>query len=508
MKKQTRREFIACSGLGTLGMMAGGTAFAGETVFNGAGQAASEENKDNGAYQYTRKIPVGDSYDLVVAGGGPAGCGAAISAARLGANVLLVEATGCLGGMGTSGLVTAFDPMANGEQMLVGGLMREIIETLYKRGFIPTLLDPKRWRQEFHHWSPFDAEGLKLLLDELCEKAGVEVRFFTKVIDADVDPDSKTVNGVILSNVEGYRYVKAKAFVDATGDAVLSQLCGAPYWEAGRDTPDIMPPTLCALLAGIDWTRVRRSDIGVAGQQEKVEQAVRDGFFSQPDRHVPGLFMGMHQTTMMNAGHVFKMNSVNCKSLSEGMKKGRKLVQEYVDFYRKYMGLQNLQLVTTAAMMGIRESRRVQGEYVLDYDDYKARRTFPDQIAIFCKAIDIHVYDCTDEQYKRYHDSFTKIDKYAPGEYYGIPYGVLVPKGWKNLWVAGRCISCDVPVQGSLRVQPAASMMGQAAGVAALQSIKTGKSAAEIDTRQLVETLRSQNANLPQKELVSVMTKK
>ena len=456
-------------------------------------------------FKLTREIPIEDNYDICVAGGGPAGSAAAICAARLGAKVLLAEGLGCLGGTGTSGLVTAFDPVADGEKILVGGLMREIIETLYNRGFIPTLLEPSRWRQ-YHSWTPFDAEGLKLLLDELTEKSGVEVRFFTRVIDADVDSQTKTVKGVILSNVEGYRYIKAKTFIDATGDAVLSDLCGAACWEAGRDTPYIMPPTLCALFAGMHWDQIPRSDISPVGQQERIEQAVKDGFFSQPDRHVPGIFMGMHQLAMMNAGHVFGMNAVNCKSLSEGLMKGRKLVQEYADFYRKYMGFQDFQLVTTAAMMGIRESRRVQGEYVLNYNDYTARRKFPDQIAVYSIPVDIHVYDCTDEQYKRYYEEFYKTDRYAPGEYYGIPYGVLVPKGWKNLWVAGRCVSTDVKVQGSLRVQPAASMMGQAAGVAALQSIKTGKAAADIDTKVLVETLRSQGANLPQKKLSVKMT--
>jgi hypothetical protein len=461
-----------------------------------------------GKFTLKREILVEDGFDLVVAGGGPAGSAAAICAARLGAKVLLVEALGCLGGTGTSGLVTAFDPMANGKQMVVGGFMREIIETLYRRGYVPSLLDPKRWREEFHHWSPFDAEGLKLLLDELAQKAGVEIRFFTRLIDADVDADTGQVKGLVLSNVEGYRYIKAKTFIDATGDAVLAALCGASYWEAGRDTPGIMPPTLCALLTGVDWSRIRRKDINPTDQQEKIEQAVADGFFSQPDKHVPGLFMGMHQTAMMNAGHIFGMNSVNCRSLSDGMIKGRRLVQEYIDFYRKYMGFTDIQLISTGAMMGIRESRRVRGEYVLDYDDYKARRKFPDQIAIFAKAVDIHVYDCSEEDYNRYHEEFTKADRYAPGEYYGIPYGVLVPKGWKNLWVAGRCVSADVKVHGSLRVQPAASMMGQAAGLAALQSIKTGKAAADIDTRILVETLRSQGANLPQEKLSSVMTRK
>ncbi len=459
-------------------------------------------------YSLRREIPVEEGYDIVVAGGGPAGCAAAVCAARLGARVLLVEALGCLGGTGTSGLVTEFDPMANGEQMLVGGFMRELIETLYERGCVPTLLDPKRWRLEFHKWSPFDAEGLKVLLDELTVKAGVEVRFFTRVIDADVAEDSLHINGVVLQNVEGYRYVKAKAFVDATGDAVLADLCGVTCYAAGRDTQHIMPPTLCALFCGIDWAAMG-NDIGLRDHQKKVEQAVTDGFFSQPDRHVPGMFMSMGQVGSLNAGHVFGMDSLQCNSLSEGMMRGRRLVQEYKRFYQTYFpGLENLQLVHTAAMMGIRESRRILGEYVLDYDDYTARRKFPDQIAIFCKAVDIHVYDCTPEQYERYYSEFTKLDKYKPGEYYGIPYGVLVPKGSDNLWVAGRCVSTDVKVQGSLRVQPAASMMGQAAGVAAVQAVARGCSARAVNTADLVTALRKQGANLPQAELASSMSVK
>lgn len=458
-------------------------------------------------YRLQRDIPVEDGYDLVVAGGGPAGAAAAICAARLGARVLLVEALGCLGGTGTSGLVTAFDPMANGEQMVVGGLMKEIVETMYKRGFIPTVLDPIRWRQKSHHWTPFDSEGLKLLLDELTVEAGVEVRYFTRVIDVDVEADSLAIRGVVLSNIEGYRYVQAKTFVDATGDAVLAELAGVKCYAAGRDTENIMPPTLCAILAGVDWSTTERGDIGPAHQQERIEQAVADGFFSQPDKHVPGMFMEEGQLAMLNAGHVFGMDALNCRSLSDGMMRGRKLVQEYVAFYRKYMGMEKLQLATTGAIMGIRESRRILGEYVLDYDDYVARRKFPDQIAIFAKAIDIHVYDCTEEQYQRYYTEFNEIDRYAPGEYYGIPYGVLVPKGSQNLWVAGRCVSTDVKVQGSLRVQPAASMMGQAAGVAAVQSIATGQPACALDTEALVQSLRKQDANLPQDTLSKAMSR-
>ncbi len=458
-------------------------------------------------FRLEREIPVEEGYDVAVLGGGPAGCAAAVSAARLGAKVLLVEAMGCLGGTGTSGLVTEFDPMANGEQMLVGGWMREVMETLYERGYVPDLLNPERWRKLQMRWTPFDAEGLKLLLDEMMEKEHVEVRFFTKVIDADVEPDTLKVKGVVLSNVEGYHYVKAKTYIDATGDAVLSSLCGVKCWDAGIDTPNIMPPTLCALLAGVDWHKIQPGDIGLPEHQEKIDQAIADGFFSQPDHHVPGLFMSMGQLASMNAGHVFGMSSTNCASLSKGMVRGRRLVQEYLEFYRKYFDLPQLQLVTTAAMMGIRESRRIAGEYILGYEDYAARRKFPDQIAVFAKAIDIHVYDCSEEQYERYYTSFMKIDRYKPGEYYGIPYGVLVPEGSVNLWTAGRCVSADVMVQGSLRVQPAAAMMGQASGVAAVQHCRTGQPASDLDTEELVRSLRAQGANLPQETLSKTMTR-
>ena len=106
-------------------------------------------------YRLTREIPVEEGYDVLIAGGGPAGASAAISAGRLGAKVLLAEQTGCLGGMGTSGLVCSWDPMANGERMLVGGLMREIVETLYTRGQLGPDVTPEYWRKYYHCWTEF-----------------------------------------------------------------------------------------------------------------------------------------------------------------------------------------------------------------------------------------------------------------------------------------------------------------------------------------------------------------
>ena len=494
MANTSRRSFLSASVIGF------GTAALAQTTGCVAESAAGASSR-TGTYRLTRDLPVESGYDLVVAGGGPAGTAAAVCAARLGAKVLLVEATGCLGGMGTSGLVTAFDPMANGERMLVGGLMREIVTAMHARGFLAPQVTEAYYAKRYNCWTPFRVEGYKLLLDELAAAARVEVRFFTRVVEADAD--GRTLNGVVLQNVEGLRFVRAKTFVDATGDASLATLCGAPCREAGRDTPNIMPPTLCAQLAHIDWSRACK-----ANQQALIEKALADKFFSTRDRHVPGLFQTGETAGMLNAGHVFHMNAVKCRSLSEGIARGRRLVQEYVAFYRKYVpGCEDAELLSTGSLMGVRESRRVVGEYELNYADYISQRPFPDQIAVYNSPVDIHVYDDSDAEYKRYHEEYTKVGRLKSGESFGLPYGILVPKGWKNLWVAGRCNSSDVRVHGAIRVQPACSMMGQAAGTAAAQSVATGQPACDLDTAALVETLRRAGAYLPQPTLSRTMTR-
>src|SRR6266436_6646753 len=161
------------------------------------------------SHTYTRSIPVQDQYDILVAGGGPAGSAAAICAARLGAKVLLVEATGCLGGMSTSGLVNTFGPMGDGERALGGGFTLELIETMHSRGFLGPEVTPEYWITHYNRWIPFKPEPLKRLLDEYCVDAGVDIRYFTRLIDADAQ--GHTVEGAIVSNIEGLHYIRAKA---------------------------------------------------------------------------------------------------------------------------------------------------------------------------------------------------------------------------------------------------------------------------------------------------------
>jgi hypothetical protein len=264
-----------------------------------------------------------------------------------------------------------------------------------------------------------------------------------------------------------------------------------------------MPPTLCAMISDIDYDRLKKGT-----QQAMVEKAIADGFFSQPDRHVPGLFRSGKSTATMNAGHLFNTNALKCRSLSDAMVLGRKLVDEYARFFRKYMpGCENMQVVATGNLLGVRESRRVVGEYTLNYEDFKARRHFPDQIGIYSKAVDIHVYDLSPEEYQRYYKEFSTMDRLKKGESYGMPYGMIVPKGWTNLWVGGRCTSADLKVNGAIRDQPGCSILGQAAGTAAVQSIRTGQPACDLDTEMLVQTLRKAGANLPQNTLTKKMTR-
>ena len=492
---ESRRSFL--KKLTVLGSLTSLFGFNAQKVF-------SKENKSSNTgkeYQFIRKIPVDGKYDLVIAGGGPAGTAAAVSAGRLGAKVLLLEATGCLGGMGTSGLVCAFDPMSNGERMLVGGFMRELVDTMYKRGFLGPDEKPEIYRKRYHHWTKFQPEGLKLLSDEFVKDAGVEVRFFTRVVDADVDSNTKEVNGVIINNIEGFKYIKAKTFIDSTGDAVLSDLCGVECREAGRDTPHIMPATLPSLFAGIDWNNFKN-----AGEMYK--KTLKEGHFSQYDRHYVGMSKINQTVGYLNGGHIFNLDALRTRSLSDGMIKGRKIAQEFTSFYRKYVpGCENIQHVTTASLMGVRESRRIVGEYELTINDYQARRKFHDQIGLFNKAIDIHPYDTSKKEYERFRKEYDEAGRLRQGESFGIPYSILVPKGWKNLWVAGRPNSSDVKVHGSIRVQPAASMMGQATGTAAVQSIETGQPANDLNTKKLVKTLKEWGAYLPQEELREEMTR-
>ena len=476
---------------------------AGVFSSNGLSAHNARATAKEGVYTLSKEIEAESAYDVIVAGGGMAGVSAAIAAARLGAKTLLLESTATLGGMGTSGLVNAFDGMADGEKALVGGIMREIVETLYEQGGLASWQKPDTWRKNLLHPTRFNPEALKRLLDKLVIDSGAEVRFLSKVVAAETG--DKRVNGVVVSQQEGLRYMPAKCFIDATGDAHLSVMAGAAYLQAGRDTGKIMPPTLCSLWAGVGSPRAENP-------KEYFDKAIADSLFTDPEGVRLSQFIlsqaGDNNTLGLNGGHIFGTDAVNTASYTRAMIEGRKLAQEYEAFLRSYVpGYEKVDLAATASLLGVRESRRIVGEYTLKFDDLRSGRHFPDQIGVFNKEVDIHLYKPDEAHYKEQRELADKIGRLGKGESFGLPYGILVPKGWENLWVAGRCVSTDVLVHGATRVMPSASMMGQAAGTAAVQSVRSKEPANRLNVAVLIETLRANGAILPQKNLPESMTR-
>lgn len=445
-------------------------------------------------YQFSRKIRQGTHYDLIVTGGGPSGCAAAIRAGRAGKRVLLVEATGALGGMGTNGLVSNWYSLSDGEQILPRGFFWELLLSLADLGALPPGVDPRSedWQRKLHTGTGFNPELLKRLLDDLCLAAGVEIRFATRLVD--VEMDGRRISGVVTHDVEGFTFVPCSMAIDATGDAILARLSGVPCREAGRDTPHIMPPTLCACLVDIDFSQFNRREY-----EKILQKAVVDNEFSQADRHVPGIFRTGANTAIQNAGHIFGMDALSAKSLSDGYISGRRFVSEYLKFAnRRVPGCEQTVLVSTAALMGIRESRCIQGVYELSYDDFVSRRQFSDQIGVYNKAVDIHVYDTSDEQWERYIGEYEGQDKLGVGEHFGLPYRMLVAEGFENLWVVGRCASSDIKVNGSVRDQPACYIMGEAAGLAASIALDSDATSLSVDISSLQAGLRDGGSFIPE----------
>ena len=188
--------------------------------------------------------------------------------------------------------------------------------------------------------------------------------------------------------------------------------------------------------------------------------------------------------------------------------RGRIIAEDFRRMFAEHPDVK-LSLAATSSLIGVRESRRIKGEYVFNEQDMRQRRLFKDTVGVYCKACDIHPYAFTkeawDDHYKMYY--INEEMRPARGEMFAIPYGSLVPKGWKNLWTAGRCASADIYGQGSLRCQPYCSQMGQAAGTAAVQTLETEQTADTLDTERLVKTLRKQNVFLPQDKLSPEMTR-
>lgn len=430
------------------------------------------------------RIPVSREVDVLVVGGGPAGVAAAIAAARNGASTLLVEQRGYMGGMGTAALVPAFCPYTDHEKAVVRGIGLELLETMKQR------CRPE-YRAEYGgqlDWVPIDAEVLKRVYDDKVLDSGAEVLYHTVVSQVVLSETAGTIDGVIIVNKSGRSFIKSRYVIDATGDADVAALAGAEF-QKGGEQGELQPGTMCYLLTDVNRSRFKQY-IRESGDTEQitalVQKAQAAGDLPHGRKEVSG-FSWLSETRVgVNFGHVFGIDGTKAEDLTRGAIEGRKGVQVQVEFLRKYVpGFENAHLAATGEQVGIRETRRIVGDYVLAKEDFLNMVSFPDDIARNSYFIDVHLTSSKDRM---------DIQHLPSGRSHGVPYRSLLPKGFRNLWVAGRAASSDRVVQGSLRVMPNCFAMGQAAGTAATLALADSGDSRSISVDRLQELLVEQGA--------------
>lgn len=391
-----------------------------------------------------KHISMNDGWDVIVCGGGPSGCTAACAAAREGARVLLIESTGAIGGMSTSGLVNAWAPFTDGEKRIYKGLAERIF--LEARKGVPHV--------DWDYWVPINHEYLKVVYDDILAEFGVSVLFFSTIASVEMK-DKETVEAVIVANKAGLTAYKAKIFIDCTGDGDVATWAGADYL-IGDENGEMQPGSLCFTIAGVNHDAYsQRPPIDTGNKNSPIFRMIDSGKYDLIDSHFidkmqsPG-YLGF------NAGHV-QVDGTDPMSLSKAMAQGRKIARQYRDGLAEFESesFGGSILSSTASLLGIREGRRIKCDYIFTVDDWLARKEFEDGIGRNAYYIDVHQSDAV------------KYPHYGVGESHGIPYRCLTPTGLKNVLVAGRCISTDRYAYGSLRVMPPAMVTGEAAGVAA-----------------------------------------
>jgi FAD dependent oxidoreductase len=436
---------------------------------------------DNSRLQYNKSIPVRYQTDVLIAGGGPAGIAAALAAKSQGLSVRLIEAHSCLGGMGTAGMVPAFSLFTDDINFLADGVGKTIYHALQEAaGAYDTRIMSIR------------SEVLKRVYDTLLTDAGVDFTFHTSLVDVMVDDG--WVSEAICADKSGLFAIRGKVFIDGTGDGDLAVFAGASY-EKGGATGHMMPGTLCSLWAGIDWGKVIAS--GLKPDNCKIEQAFKDGVFTLEDRHLPGMWRVGKTIGGGNIGHTFELDGTDSESLTRAYIWGRKSMMEYERYYKEYLeGYEEMELVVTGSLMGVRETRRIKGRYILNVEDFKNRAVFDDEIGRYCYPVDIHIAKPDKKSYDDFIKEYTAM-RMKPGESYGIPYRILTPVDLKNVLVAGRCVSTDRSMQASIRVMPGCFITGQAAGIAAAVAIASNSNIHDISIKELQSRLKGKGAFLP-----------
>lgn len=490
----SRRELLLAAG--AAGALWGGAGASGREPADAPADPASRAETPAGPTirEEPRLTPVVAECDLCVIGGSATGVFAAVAAARLGARVCLVENLGYFGGVATASLVNIWHSIfdTTGERRIIAGLTTEVMDRLKRRGAV----DVQAGSASRHY--VFNPSELAIELDEVLGESEVRPFLHTRFV-APVIEEGR-VAAAVIEDKTGRRAIRAKMFVDASGDGDLVARCGLPT----RKDTEIQPPTTCGILLGLDEVRRQNPEfsLGKAAFDPQYPNALKNGFLWSA--HVPAV----PGARMVAGTRVQGADCSDAEQLTRAEMEGRRQLRAMCDIVREnFSGGHAIGLATLPARIGIRESRHAVCLHTLTEDEVLSGRRFPDAVANGTYRVDVHFPDRPGLIF-RYLDG--REVTVAPGQptkrgrwrepmaedptFYQVPYRSLVPRGAVNVLVAGRLVDADRGAFGGVRVMVNCNQMGQAAGTAAWLALSDGIGVSEVAPEKLRATLEDQGA--------------
>ena len=405
-------------------------------------------------------VVIGAEAEVVVVGGGPAGFASAIAASRNGAQVLLIERYGFLGGTATAGLIGCMHGWGWGDGRVVQGIAHELVERLLKAGGTPGYLS--YWKSHPGlagiTYVPYDPEMMKRIMLEMVEEAKIDLLLHSLAFDAIIK--GQEVKGVEVQTKSCRQLVLGDIVIDATGDGDVAVAAGVPYEIGRKEDGSIQPVSLMFRMGNVDVDALlewREQEVS-----KKPNLIASGGFLPEgfPVKGAFAFFYTRKNEVIILATRISGINGTNVEDLTRAEIEARKQVVEVVDFLKKNVpGFSSSYLIDTAVQVGIRETRRIIGEYVLSANDIVTGARFNDVVAKGVYPIDIH----------KSSDSGITFVRSKP---YDIPFRCLLPLKIDNLLVAGRCISTTHEAHASTRVIATCMATGQAAGTAAALAVR------------------------------------